>query len=151
MRLLWQCCFIIVLTVLASSASANKITPIDDDTRVFGPYTVYYNTFNSLFIPAEIAKIHHLVRANDQTLINIAIKETATGRSVPATINATASNLMQQSKAIDIKTISEPDAVYYIGAIRHVNEELYHIDISLQIEGSEEINQFRITRKLYTE
>lgn len=120
-------------------------------TKVFGTYTVHYSTFNSLFVPAEIAKIHQLVRAKDQTLINIAVQKSADGAAVAAQVSATAKNLLQQQKTIDFKTIQEQDAVYYIGALRHTNEEVFHLDFVILPEGESQPLKFRISRTLYTE
>lgn len=122
-----------------------------ESTKVFGAYTVHYSTFNSLFVPADIAKIHELVRAKDQTLINIAVQKTADGSPVAAQVSATAKNLLQQLKTIDFKTIQEQDAVYYIGALRHTNEEVFHLDFVILPEGETQPLKFRVTRKLYTE
>jgi len=122
-----------------------------ESTKVFGPYTVHYSTFNSLFVPADIAQIHNLVRAKDQTLINIAVQKTADGTSVAARVSGTATNLLQQQKSIDFKTIQEQDAVYYIGALRHTNEEIFHLDFVILPEGETQPLTFRLSRKLYTE
>lgn len=122
-----------------------------DSTKVFGPYTVHYSTFNSLFVPADIAKIHQLVRAKDQTLINIAVQKTADGSPVAARVTGTAKNLLQQQKTIDFKTIQEQDTVYYIGALRHTNEEMFHLDFVVLPEEETQPLTFRLSRKLYTE
>lgn len=122
-----------------------------ESTKVFGPYTVHYSTFNSLFVPADIARIHQLVRAKDQTLINIAVQKTADLSPVAAQVSGTAKNLLQQQKTIDFKTIQEQDTVYYIGALRHTNEEIFHLDFTIVPEGETQPLTFRVSRKLYTE
>lgn len=122
-----------------------------ESTKVFGQYTVHYSTFNSLFVPADVAGIHQLVRAKDQTLINIAVQKTADGSPVAAQVSGTAKNLLQQQKNIDFKTIQEQDAVYYIGALRHTNEEIFHLDFTIVPEGETQPLTFRLSRKLYTE
>lgn len=138
------------LALLPIVGHSNDLTAIDDDTRKFGPYTVYFSIIQSRLIPAEVANVHNLVRASDQSLINVSIKETTTGESVKGTVSARATNLMQQSKTIKFKTIEEPDVAYYLGSLRHTNEELFHIDFTIDIPG-ENAHTFRVTRKLYTE
>jgi hypothetical protein len=140
--LLFWCC--------AQSSYANELNDMES-TKVFGVYTVHYSTFNSLFVPMNIAQIHQLVRAKDQTLINIAVQKTADGSPVAAQVSATAKNLLQQQKSISFKTIQEPEAVYYIGALRHTNEEVFHLDFVIVPEGETQPLTFRISRKLYTE
>lgn len=151
MNRLFQGLILIYSCLVAMVTSANEITAIGDDTRIFGPYTVYYSTFNSLFIPAEMAQLHNLVRAKDQTLLTIAVKETSTGKAVAAQVDAIAKNLLQQSQAVALKTISEADSFYYIGAVRHANEELFHIDVTIKPNDGKSTYRFRISRKLYTE
>lgn len=133
--------------VALNSARAEEVS----SSKNFGAYTVHYSTFNSLFVPAEIAGIHKLVRAKDQTLINITVQKTASSAAVPARITGTAKNLLQQIKTVDFKTIEEPGAIYYLGAIRHTNEEIFHLDFTIVPEGESTPLQLRLTRKLYTE
>lgn len=147
MRFIKQFLMAICCGLIFSTAQAND----GESTKVFGPYTVHYSTFNSLFVPADIAKLHQLVRAKDQTLINIAVQKTADGSPVAAQVSATAKNLLQQQKTIEFKTIQEQDAVYYLGALRHTNEEVFHLDFVILPEGETQPLTFRLSRKLYTE
>ncbi|WP_187409859.1 DUF4426 domain-containing protein [Saccharophagus sp. K07] len=147
MRLIKQFVLIICCSLGLSIAQADDV----ESSKDFGEFTVHYSTFNSLFIPADIAAVHNLVRAKDQTLINIAVQRNSDSQSVPAKVTGTAKNLMQQLKTIDFKTIEEPGAVYYIGALRHTNEEVFHLDINIVPEGKTEPLKFRLSRKLYTE
>lgn len=139
-----------LLTGPGWAQSDNAPSP-PEGTKEFGDYVVHYSTFASLFVPADIAKVHDLVRAKDKSFINIAVQRKADGAPVAAQVTGTAKNLMQQVKNVPFKTIEEPDAVYYIGSIRHTNEETLHLDLTVTPEGAAEPLQFRLTRKLYTE
>lgn len=138
---------LILLTATASRVCAEEV----ESSKNFGEYTVHYSTFNSLFIPAEIAAVHKLVRAKDQTLINIAVQRSADGKSVPAEVTGSAKNLLQQVKTIQFKSIEEPDAIYYLGSLRHSNEEVFHLEITIVPEGTSNPLKLRLSRKLYTE
>ncbi len=122
---------------------------VEDTSVAFGPYTVHYSVFHSSFVPADIASLHGLTRAKDQALINIAVQDTASGQSVPARVTGHARNLMQQQKAISFKTISEPDASYAIGSLRHGNEEVFHFTLQVAPEGADQAYELNFTRKLY--
>lgn len=137
--------------VLLITATLPSVAEDVSSSKNFGVYTVHYSTFNSLFVPADIAQIHQLVRAKNQTLINIAVQKTADSAAVPATITGTAKNLLQQVKTIDFKTIEEPGAIYYLGALKHSNEEIFHLDFTIVPDGETTPLQLRLTRKLYTE
>jgi len=121
-------------------------------SKVFGDYTVHYSVFNSLFIQANIAELHKLTRGKNQTLINIAIIHTESGKPVAAEkLSGTATNLMQQQKNIKFKPIKEPNALYYIGALKHTNEEVFHLRFEIHIEGETSPIRLKISKKLYTE
>lgn len=135
---------------LAVAQDVNAPSP-PEGTKEFAEYDVHYSTFNSLFVPADTASAYHLVRAKDQTLINISVQKKNSTESVPAQVEGRAKNLMQQVKTIDFKTISERDAIYYIGSLKHSNEEILHLDITITPEGNPTPLNFRLTRKLYTE
>lgn len=142
----------VALSLAQFSAAQNVNEPSPPEgTKTFGDYQVHYTTFNSLFVPADIARVHDLVRADNQSLINISVQKQPGAQQVAAKVTGTAKNLMQQVKNIDFKTIEEPDAIYYIGAVRHTNEEILHLDISVIPEGESNPLDFRLTRKLYTE
>lgn len=156
MNKMWQSLRILValsgflVAGLATAQDTNAPSP-PEGTKAFADYDVHYSTFNSLFVPADTASTYDLVRAKDQTLINISVQKKNTTKSVPAQIKGTAKNLMQQVKTIDFKTISESDAIYYIGSLKHSNEEILHLDIAITPEGKSTPLNFRLTRKLYTE
>lgn len=142
--------FTVLIGLSVQAAPENPPSPPQGEIDFEG-YTILYSTFNSLFIPADIAKLHKLVRGKDQTLINISVQSKTLKKAVAAKVEATAKNLVQQSKIIKFKTIDEPGAIYYIGSLRHTNEEILHIDFNILPEGESTPLQFRITRKLYTE
>lgn len=124
---------------------------VEDTEKEFEKYRVHYSVFNSEFIPANIASIHNLVRAKDQALINIAVEDKATKKTVKAKISGVAKNLIQQTKTLDFKAIEEPDAYYSLAPIRHTNEEIFHFTIQVLPEGESQALEVKFTRKLYTE
>ena len=139
---------IFLLTVLMVCSAANAET---EGRKKFGPYEVSVSTFNSLFVGADVAKVHNLVRAKDQTLINVSVIDERTGTTVAAEVTATAKNLLQQLKTITFKKIEEPGAVYYIGSLRHSNREIFHFNFDVKVDGEPNAFTFKMTKKLYTE
>lgn len=121
------------------------------DSKEVGDYTIHYSVFNSLFLPPEVAQQHQLVRAGNRSLINITVLETATGAVVPVRVSGSARNLMQQTRAIDFQHINAGDAHYAIGTIRHVNEQVFHFDLSITPEGAQRPLSLQFTQKLHTD
>ncbi len=137
------------LSSWAAHASTEQASYVADNSTTIGHYTIQYTTFNSLMVQPDISSIHQVVRAQDQALVNLSIGGNRKGETVAAEVSGTAKNLIQQSKTLQFKTIEEPGAVYYIAALRHTNEELFHFTVDLVIEGDP--YQVKFTRKLYIE
>lgn len=121
------------------------------DSKQVGEYTIHYSVFNSLFLPAEIAQQHQLVRAGNRALINITVHETDSGEVVPVRVSGNARNLLQQTRNIDFKHINEGDAHYAIGTLRHSNEEVFHFHLEITPEGAPRPLNLQFTQKLHTD
>lgn len=145
MKTLMQLFSLCLLAAMAFPAAADVT---HNETQV-GPYTVNFSAFNSQFVPADIAALHQIVRGRDQALINVAVLDTRTGQTVPVALKGAARNLLQQSKTLDFTKVEEPDAVYYLASLRHTNEDVYHFDLTVTLDGVE--HKLKFTRKLYVE
>lgn len=138
---------VLALNALSFKAYAGELN--QDSTAVFGDYTVHYSAFNSTFLLPDIAAAYDLVRAKDQTLLNITVQDKS-GKSIDAKLDGYAQNLIQQKKGIAFKTIKEPHAVYSIGALRITNEEVFNFVITITPENAAPFT-LKFTRKLYVE
>ncbi|MBX2807886.1 MAG: DUF4426 domain-containing protein [Cellvibrionaceae bacterium] len=114
-------------------------------------HMVYHNVFNSTLIPADVAKVHKLVRSKNRVYVNIAVVKKTGGNGIPAQIKGWHRNLIQQKFPLEFITISEADATYYLAPIRINNEDILHIDIQVQLQGESDVSEFTITKKLYLE
>jgi hypothetical protein len=121
-------------------------------SQKFGAYTVHYSVFNSQLIPPEVAGAYKIVRSKDLALINVSLTKTENGLTslgLPAVVKVKAVNLMQQAKSIDMMEIKEPEATYYLGAIRHTNEEDLRFEISVLPLGEKLPFKLNANRRLY--
>jgi hypothetical protein len=112
-------------------------------------HIVYYNVFNSTMIPADVARIHKLVRGEDRVYVNIALVSKEGGYGIPAVLSGYHRNLMQQKFELEFIEIKEPTATYYLAPIRFNNEEILHIDIAISDIEEKDSGSFTITKKLY--
>jgi hypothetical protein len=113
-------------------------------------HIVYYNVFNSSLISADVAKQYNLVRAKDRAYINIAVVKNSGGYGVaPRKLSGIYRNLLQQSFPLTFIEIKEATATYYLAPIRFTNEEILHIDITVQADYKSTDKTFSITKKLY--
>ena len=141
------------LIVVAATASAQtgQAKPVETSKK-FGDYTVHFSVFNSTFIPADIAKTYQLIRGENRALINISVTRTADGKTslgLPGRISGLATNLIQQQKSLEFKTINEGDATYYLASLRHTNEEVINFDITITPEGETKAFNVKFTRTLH--
>lgn len=113
-------------------------------------HIVYYNVFNSSLIPADVAKQYNLVRAKDRAYLNVAVVKKSGGYGVaPRKLSGIYRNLLQQSFPLTFIEIKEATATYYLAPIRFNNEEILHIDITVQADYKSTDETFTITKKLY--
>lgn len=136
-------CSIFSITVPFNS-HAQKNTSYELENHI-----VYYNVFNSTIIPADVAKIHKLVRARDQVYVNVALVKKSGGNGIAAKMSGVHRNLLQQKFDLKFIEIKEPTATYYLAPIRFNNEEILHIDISVESLDQTDSGSFTITKKLY--
>jgi hypothetical protein len=135
---------LLAFSLLSANSHAQKNTSYE-----LVDHIIYYNVFNSTLIPSDIAKIHNLVRAKDQAYVNVALVKKTGGNGIAATITGYHSNLMQQKFQLEFIEIKEPSATYYLAPIRFINEEILHIDISVETLDKTDSGSLRITKKLY--
>ena len=124
----------------------------DNISHELQDHIVYYNVFNSSLIPADVAKAYNLVRAKNRVYVNIAVVKKSGGFGFkPAKISGIYRNLLQQKFPLELIEIKEATASYYLAPIRFSNEEILHVDISVQPEEGYPESTFTITKKLYVD
>ena len=145
----------VLLSILAIAAHAQIDQPKEiKTTENFGDYTVHYNVFHSMDIPAKVAETYQLVRGKDRALVNISLTKTENGSTslgLPAIVSGTSKNLMQQKQALKFIEIKEGDATYYLAPFVFNNEELLHFDIQVNTDVTARPMTFTFNRTLYKE
>ncbi len=145
----------VLLSILAIAAHAQIDQPKEiSTTEKFGDYTVHYNVFHSMDIPAKVAETYQLVRGKDRALVNISLTKTENGSTslgLPAIVSGTSKNLMQQKQALKFIEIKEGDATYYLAPFVFNNEELLHFDIQVNTDVTARPMTFTFNRTLYKE
>jgi hypothetical protein len=145
----------VVALLLASVSSVAQIGQPREITthQTIGEYTVHYNVFHSLDIPASVAQVHGFVRGRDRALVNVSVTKQEDGKQslgLKTSLSGNAKNLMQQQQPLRFVEVNEGDAVYYIAPIIFTNEDLLHFTVNLDIDGLPP-QQVRFHRTLYTQ
>lgn len=122
----------------------------DNISHELKEHIVYYNVFNSSLITADIAKQYNLIRAKDRVYLNIAVVKKSGGYGIaPRKIKGVYRNLLQQTFPLEFIEIKEATATYYLASIRFNNEDILHLDITVQPDYQSPESTFTITKKLY--
>ena len=137
--------FLLILFLFGFSAQAQ-----DNISFELKEHIVYYNVFNSSLIPANVASTYNLVRAKDRVYVNVAVVKKSGGYGVaPKALSGVYRNLIQQRFPLEFIEIKEANATYYLAPIRFHNEEVLHLDITVQPDTNTPESTFTITKKLY--
>lgn len=145
--------FLLLAGFLNTAHAQIDQTRLVESTKQFGEYTVHYTVFNSAFIPADVAAVYQVNRAKNRALVNVSVtRETEDGHSLglPANITGTATNMMQQQRKLEFRTIDEGNATYYLAELRHTNEEIMNFAVQVQVEGQAQPFSIRFTRTLHS-
>jgi hypothetical protein len=117
----------------------------------FEKYSVYYNVFNSTFIPADVAANYGIKRSKYESLINVSISHSGEYGAIPAKVSGTVTNLMQQQKQLKFIEIAEKTATYYIAPIRIAGEENVRIELSVTPAGESKALKLKFNKKIYSD
>ena len=109
--------------------------------------TIHYSIVPTLMLPKNIVNQYQIVRAKDRSISSIAIKDQS-GSSVKASIEGKKENLLGQQEELSFSEFSEGDAIYYVAAIKHGNEELLRFSTEIQ-PTNQKSETLRFTKKLY--
>ena len=89
-------------------------------SRDFGDYILYFNAIQTDQLTPEVARQYNIVRSKNRALLNVSMVrkvEGSTGVPVAGSVSAQAVNLNGQLKNLNVRQITEGEAVYYIGDV----------------------------------
>lgn len=146
--------FTLCLTGLPAKAENIAQTHYDKDN-----YRIHYSVFNSRFITEATARALGIARSESRAIITIGVTKKSPGENLAglyslgtaASVEGTAANLMQQITTLDFKPVQEGEVTYYIATLDHINEEVFHFDITVKPPQEKRAILFRFSRKLHTE
>jgi DNA-binding transcriptional regulator WhiA len=131
----------------------NAIAENGEQSKKFGDYTVYYNTFNSSVLAANIAKQYGITRGNSTGVINIAVHKGNDDESaaVDAFLSGSIKNLLSQNSQLSFKKVKEGDAVYYLATFQFNNRDKLTFDINITPKSEKLGFNFKFQNQFYTD
>ena len=124
--------------------------PSEDSFKDFGSYEIHYNAVRTDALTPEIARNYGIQRSANRVMLNVTVlhKEAGTARKpVPAAVTVDARNLNEQLKSIELRRISESEAIYYIGEVSISGTEILVFDITVTPEGTQTPLSVKFTRE----
>lgn len=119
----------------------------------FGNYEVHYNALRTDALGAEIARSYGIQRSANRVMLNVTIlhKEAdhAPRKPVDGVVQVDAYNLNGQLKNLEIRRISEGEAIYYIGEVSISGTEILVFDITVTPAGESEPLRMKFKREFY--
>lgn len=137
------------LLLMATGSAANA-----EQSKTFGDYTIHYVAFTTDALPPEVAKTYKIRRSKNRALLNISVLKKimgATGQPVKAKVAATATNLSRQLRQLDVRELTEHNAIYYIAETAVNNEETLTFSLNITPEGETVALHFTFQQQFFTD
>lgn len=143
-----------ILRMLAGALIALSLVPVGaraEQFQQFGEYVVHYNTINTSFLSAQVAREYGIRRSGNRAMLNVAVQKGSNGPIEPlrATISVVATNLSGQLRHVDMRAVEDGDAVYYIGELPIEDGDVLDFDVQVQPEGSAQPLQLRFREQFF--
>lgn len=133
------------------SADVPDAQPAGASDADIGTHIVHFSAQTTDQLPREIAQAYQIQRSPERAMLNIAVIRKSDNRAVEADISLRTRNLTQQLKNVELRPITEQDAIYYIGETKVANRETLIFEISVRPEGVDRLSEIRFQRQFYTD
>jgi hypothetical protein len=154
--------FCVSLLALTAAAGCNRTPPTPttataqpatESYQNFGDYSVHYNALRTDSLTADVARSYGIQRSANRVMLTVTIlrKEGGQGQGKPVdgTVEVSAYNLNGQMKGIEMRRVSEGDAIYYIGEVSISGNEHLVFDISATPTGEPTPFKVKLQREFF--
>ena len=155
----WVCCTsLLVATLLTGCDQGTTPTtapaqPAAESFQDFGNYSVHYNALRTDSLTPDVARSYGIQRSSNRVMLTVTIlhKEGAqgSGKPIDGAIEVAAYNLNGQMKGIDMRRVSEGEAIYYLGEVSISGQEILVFDISATPTGEAEPLKVKLQREFF--
>jgi hypothetical protein len=128
--------------------------PSEETFKDFGNYEVHYNAVRTDALTPEVARSYGIQRSMNRVMLNVTVlhKEAdhAPRKPIEADVKVDAYNLNGQLKDIDVRRVSEGDAIYYIGEVSIGGAEILVFDIAVTPTGMQAPLTVKFKREFFS-
>lgn len=151
-----------LLGALAASGCGNggqqpsfpQAMPIEQTFKEQGDYEVHFNALRTDQLTAEIARAYGIQRSTNRVMLNVTIlkKEAPNAPRTPVEgeVAVDAYNLNGQLKNLQMRRVSEGEAIYYIGEVTISGNEILVFDIVVTPSGETTPIQVKLKREFHS-
>ena len=127
--------------------------PSGDSHQDFGNYAVHYNALRTDSLTPEVARSYGIQRSSNRVMLTVTIlrKEgsQAAGKPIDGAVEVSAYNLNGQTKGMEMRRVSEGDAIYYLGEVSISGAEILVFDISATPTGEAAPLRVKLQREFF--
>lgn len=136
-----------------ASASRRAAPKAEERAKDFGDYVLHYNAMTTDLLPAEVARNFGIQRSKSRAMLNIVMMrkvEGTLGRAARGEVTAKTTNLTGQLKSLELRPVTEGDAIYYIGTIPVADGEVLIFDVEATPEGYDRTMRVKFQQQFFT-
>jgi Domain of unknown function (DUF4426) len=137
----------------APSSATAPAQPAGDSFQDFGNYSLHYNALRTDSLTPEVARSYGIQRSSNRVMLTVSLlrkdSPQAQGKPVDGTVEVAAYNLNGQTKGIEMRRVSEGDAIYYLGEVSISGAEILVFDISATPSGAAEPLKVKLKREFF--
>ncbi|MBM0107609.1 DUF4426 domain-containing protein [Steroidobacter sp. S1-65] len=112
---------------------------LDETFKDFGNYEVHFNALRTDELTPDVARAYGIQRSSNRVMLNVTVlrkeAEHAPRKPVEANVAVDAYNLNGQLKDIEMRRVSEGEAIYSIGEVSISGSEILVFDINVTPNG----------------
>lgn len=128
---------------------------LDETFKDFGNYEVHFNALRTDELTPEVARAYGIQRSANRVMLNVTVlrkeAEHAPRKPVEATVAVDAYNLNGQLKDIEMRRVSEGEAIYSIGEVTIAGTEILVFDINVTPQGESSPFNVKLKREFVSD
>ena len=136
------------------TATTAPAQALEETFQDFGEYEVHYNALRTDSLTPEVARAYGIQRGANRVMLTVTIlrKEADHAPRKPAEgeVKVDAYNLNGQLKNLEMRRISEGEAIYYIGEVTISGTEILVFDIAATPSGAAAPLHVKLKREFYS-
>jgi hypothetical protein len=150
-------CFVAFAMSACGNAEQRTVAPAMASEETFkeqGDYEVHFNALRTDTLTQEVARAYGIQRSKNRVMLNVTIlrKEAAHAprKPVEGEVQVDAYNLNGQLKNLEMRRVSEGEAIYYIGEVSISGSEILVFDIEVKPSGETTPIEVKFKREFHS-